>query len=112
MSGSNRLPKDIDVALVSGTNLFVERLVAHGAQIELRRPRKKTPVFEMAYVANARKIIADIGILIADADVYHRDVGQEALILQDIIHSDFTINSIYLPVSSAFSRDALIDPTD
>ncbi len=63
LRGSKRLPKDIDVALVHGTNLFVERLIAHGAQIELRRSRKRTPVFETMLPTNQGVIEADIGLV-------------------------------------------------
>lgn len=109
--GKPLAPKDIDIWLDHGVNIFVEHLVGRGAKIQARRPRKGTPVFETVFFLKGKEIAIDIGILIANADTYSRSTNIKSLIEQDAFYSDFTINCIYLPLGAEFDIKNLIDPT-
>lgn len=112
LHGTNNTSKDLDVSLANGVNLFVEKLVHNGGRIRLLRYRKKTPVFEVCLGNEQNSLIVDIGILIAEPQVYQREQNMFVyeLVRQDALHSDFTINSLYLPLTTPLDFKNIVDP--
>src|SRR3990170_5104713 len=65
-NGTTLNPKDLDVMLLGKVNLTASEMVKRGAEIQFRRNRRKTPVFELALPANRGPIRAEIGIILAN----------------------------------------------
>lgn len=103
-------PKDLDIMLLGNVNLAVSELVKEGAIIRLRRKRRKTPVFELALPVNKGIINADIGIVLGEPNSYVRDQKIGPLIEDDARSSDFTVNTLFLPLDKQLDVTNLIDP--
>lgn len=109
-NGTSLTPKDLDIMLIGGVNLTVSELVKEGATIQLRRNRRKTPVFELILPTSKGTIAADIGIVLGKPNSYERGQKTETFLEDDARLSDFTVNAIFLPLDKHLEVTNLIDP--
>jgi tRNA nucleotidyltransferase/poly(A) polymerase len=109
-NGTTLSAKDLDIMLLNGVNLAVGELVKEGANIQLRRNRRKTPVFELSLPTSSGSIHADIGIVLGKPNTYEKGHGRETIIDDDARLSDFTINTLFLPLDKPLSINNIIDP--
>lgn len=109
-NGTNLTPKDLDILLTGNVNLAVSMLKTEGASLKLRRSRRKTPVYEVFLPSSDGHITVDIGIILGKPATYGRAPNVKALIGDDAIDSDFTVNALYLPLDVTFDISNVIDP--
>ncbi len=96
--------------LLGGVNHVVGGLLNQGAEIKLRRNRRKTPVFEMLLPTNQGIIEADIGIVLGKPNSYERGFTTRTILEDDARLSDFTVNTLFLPLDKTLSVENIIDP--
>ncbi|MEM3112311.1 MAG: hypothetical protein QXY90_04655 [Candidatus Anstonellales archaeon] len=108
--GTTLSPKDLDIMLLGGVNHTVGGMISQGAEIKLRRNRRKTPVFEMLLPTNQGVIEADIGIVLGKPNSYERGFTPGTILEDDARLSDFTVNTLFLPLDKLLSVENLVDP--
>lgn len=108
--GMDLSPNDMDLMISEGVNKVVELLIKEGANISERHNRKKTPTFKVDLPTMGGMLNLDIGILLGRANTYSRKVQFSDLIEDDARLSDFTANSLFLPISSSLNIKNIVDP--
>ena len=109
-NGTNLTPEDLDIMFLGGVNFVVSELVKEGAIIQSRRNRRKTPVFELGFPTSLGTIKTDIGIVLGNPSTYERGQKIENFIEDDAKLSDFTVNSLFLPLEKTLDISNIIDP--